>query len=491
MTHRAPSTLALTMAATLALAAPAMAQQSQSHLFEVTKNHVLKVCIYPGYYAIAYRDPATGKLAGIDIDLSQELGKSLDAQVQYVETSFGTFIADLQANKCDIGMFGVGVTLKRAQAVEFTTPYLQTGIYAVVRKGGGITSWADIDKPGHTVAVTLGSYIEPFMKDYLKNAKVVSVAPPATREQELMARRVDAEIVDYPTAQKVTADFDWALDARAAGQAAGDAICICGLPGRPDLAQLPQPFRGHDQAGRPRWRRRPSATTSARSWRRNRMGTYHFRWDVVWSNLPFLLSGLEQTLLISALTLAASVVLGMVLALADMSRVWPVRFLGSAVGEVVRNTPILVQLLWVYYVLPIVFDISIDAFSACIIGLSVYSSAFIAEIYRAGIQSVPRGHREAAQVLGISPLDAFIRIVIPQALRATLPPLAANFVQLIKYSSLAAVISVSEVTRRGMELSASTFRPMEIFSFIAVVYFLICWPLSQGIRFWERHLAAR
>ena len=144
-----------------------------------------------------------------------------------------------------------------------------------------------------------------------------------------------------------------------------------------------------------------------------------------------------------------------------------------AVGEIVRNTPILVQLLWVYYVLPIVFDISIDAFTACIIGLSVYSSAFIAEIYRAGIQSVPRGHREAAQVLGISPVDAFIRIVAPQALRATLPPLAANFVQLIKYSSLAAVISVSEVTRRGMELSASTFRPMEIFTFIAVVYFLI------------------
>ena len=210
MTHRATTTLALTLVAALAVAAPAMAQQTQSHLIEVTKNHVLKVCIYPGYYAIAYRDPATGKLAGIDIDLSQELGKSLDAQVQYVETSFGTFIADLQANKCDIGMFGVGITLKRAQAVEFTTPYLQTGIYAVVRKGGGITGWADIDKPGHSVAVTLGSYIEPFMKDYLKNAKVVSVAPPATREQELMARRVDAEIVDYPTAQKVTADFDWA-----------------------------------------------------------------------------------------------------------------------------------------------------------------------------------------------------------------------------------------------------------------------------------------
>ena len=76
-------------------------------------------------------------------------------------------------------------------------------------------------------------------------------------------------------------------------------------------------------------------------------------------------------------------------------------------------------------------------------------------------------------------------------MRATLPPLAANFVQLIKYSSLAAVISVTEVTRRGMELSSSTFRPLEIFTFIAVVYFIICWPLAQSIRIWEKRLAAR
>lgn len=201
----------LTLLGAIAAARPAPAQQTQSHLFEVTRNHTLRVCIFPGYYAISYRDPATGKLTGIDIDISQELGKELGAQVQYVETSFGTFIADLQANKCDIGMFGVGVTLKRAEAVEFTTPYLQTGIYAVVRRGDKIKSWADIDQPGNKVAVTLGSYIEPFMKAHLKHATVVSVAPPATREQELMARRVDAEIVDYPTAQKVTADFDWAV----------------------------------------------------------------------------------------------------------------------------------------------------------------------------------------------------------------------------------------------------------------------------------------
>lgn len=218
---------------------------------------------------------------------------------------------------------------------------------------------------------------------------------------------------------------------------------------------------------------------------------YQFRWDIVWHNLPFLLSGLQMTLVISAVSLALSIVLGLVIAVMDLSRFWPLRLIATGFGELIRNTPILVQLLWVYYVLPMVFGIQIDAFAASVLGLTVYASAFIAEVYRAGIQSVPIGHREAAQVLGLTPVQSFVRIVMPQAIRAILPPMAANFVQLIKYSSLASVLSVAEVTRRGMELSSSTFRPLEIFSFIALVYFVICWPLSLSIRVWERRLRER
>jgi polar amino acid transport system permease protein len=218
---------------------------------------------------------------------------------------------------------------------------------------------------------------------------------------------------------------------------------------------------------------------------------YQFRWDVIPANLGFLMSGMQLTLLISAVTLVLSMAGGLLLASLDMSRYRALRFIGLGFGEIIRNTPILVQLLWVYYVLPIVFGFQIEALPAAIIGLAVYSSAFISEVYRAGIQAVPQGHREAAQVLGLSPLQSFFHIVLPQAIRLTLPPLAANFVQLIKYSSLASVISVSEITRRGMELSATAFRPLEIFTFIAVVYFLICWPLAMAIRFWERRLASR
>jgi polar amino acid transport system permease protein len=221
------------------------------------------------------------------------------------------------------------------------------------------------------------------------------------------------------------------------------------------------------------------------------MFKYQFRWDTVFGSFDFLMSGLQLTLIVSAMTLVLAMILGLIIALMDMSKFAPLRWIGISIGEVIRNTPILVQLLWVYYVLPIVFGVRIESLTALVIGLSLYQAAFISEVYRSGIQGVPVGHREAAQVLGLSPFQAFRRIVLPQAIRMTLPPLASNFVQLIKFSSLGAVISVSEITRRGMELSATNFRPLETFTFIAVVYFMICWPLAMAIRFWERRLLNR
>jgi polar amino acid transport system permease protein len=215
---------------------------------------------------------------------------------------------------------------------------------------------------------------------------------------------------------------------------------------------------------------------------------YQMRWEVVSQNFGYLMEGLTMTLLISLATLTISAIGGMVLAMMSFSRYGVVRAINLTIGEIVRNTPILVQLFWSYYVLPMIFNFRITAITACLIGLSLYSSAFVSEIYRAGLKAVPTGQIEAASVLGMSDWQSFYRIKLPQALRIVLPPLAANFVQLIKYSSLASVFGVGEITRRATELSASTFRPLEIFTFIAVVYFFICWPLSIGIRVLERRM---
>lgn len=209
MTRRFTGLLAVVLGgfALLGSAPPAAAQQTQSHLYEVTKSGRLRVCTWPLYYAISFRNPATGELEGIDADLMKEFAKDMGVKLEVVETAFGTFIADLQANKCDIGMFGVGATMKRAQAVEFSKPYLVTNVYAVVKEGGPIKQWSDIDKKGITAAVTLGSYIEPFMRGYLKSATVNAVAPPATSQAELMTNRADVIMSDFPTALRMKKEF--------------------------------------------------------------------------------------------------------------------------------------------------------------------------------------------------------------------------------------------------------------------------------------------
>jgi cyclohexadienyl dehydratase len=202
---------AFAVAAVLFAPAAVDAAEVNSRLNEITKSKKLRVCQFPLYYSISFRNPKTGQIEGIDADLAKELAKDLGAQLEIVESSFGTFIADLQANKCDIGMFALGASLQRAQAVEFSKPYLITNIYAVTRKDGPVKSWGDIDKSGIKAAVTLGSYVEPFMKSYLKKAELISVAPPNTREGELVAGRVDVIMTDFPTAVKVTDEFDWAI----------------------------------------------------------------------------------------------------------------------------------------------------------------------------------------------------------------------------------------------------------------------------------------
>lgn len=199
------------VAAVLLVAAPAEAQQRESHLDRVVKSRKLRVCIWPEYYAISYKNPKTGQLEGIDIDLAKEFAGELKAELQFVETSFSAFIADLQTDKCDIGMFGIGATLSRAQAVEFSEPYIVTSVYGVTRKDHPkVKSWDDMDQDGIVVATQLGSYVDTFMKSYLKKAKVSSVQPPATREGEVATNRADILMTDYPVAKKLEATQEWA-----------------------------------------------------------------------------------------------------------------------------------------------------------------------------------------------------------------------------------------------------------------------------------------
>jgi ABC-type amino acid transport substrate-binding protein len=178
----------------------------------VQSGGTLRVCIWPDYYGVSFRSPRTQQLSGIDIDLSAELARDLGVKLQHVDSSFPKLVDDLTGDRCDVAMFAIAVLPQREQHLRFTRPYLQSDVYAVTtRSNRAVRQWADIDKPGVVVAVQAGTFMEPVMKASLKQASMVSIRPPDTRERELEAGRVDVFMTDYPYSRRLLDNADWAM----------------------------------------------------------------------------------------------------------------------------------------------------------------------------------------------------------------------------------------------------------------------------------------
>lgn len=171
----------------------------------------LRVCIWPDYYGISQRNPRTGQLSGMDIDLSAAFAADLGVKLRYVDSSFATLVDDLLQDRCDVAMFAVGVTAQRQRQLRFSRAYLESDIYAVTTRSSRVVqAWQDLDKPGVRIAVQAGTFMEPVMAAELKRATLVVVRPPDTRERELEAGRVDAFMTDYPYSRRLLDNADWA-----------------------------------------------------------------------------------------------------------------------------------------------------------------------------------------------------------------------------------------------------------------------------------------
>lgn len=207
------------------------------------------------------------------------------------------------------------------------------------------------------------------------------------------------------------------------------------------------------------------------------------------SNLRFLVSGLTATVLVSLCAIVVSVVLGLLVAMAGLSgRLWLKR-LSRVYVEVFRAIPLLVLLLWVFYGLPVIIGLQLSVFATGVLAMALSDSAFEAEIFRAGIQSVPTGQVEAAKSLGLSWALQMRLVVIPQAIKVILPALGNQFVYVLKMSSLISVIGLSELTRKANELNVNEYRPLEIYTLLVVEYLVLILLVSYGVRRLERKLS--
>lgn len=210
---------------------------------------------------------------------------------------------------------------------------------------------------------------------------------------------------------------------------------------------------------------------------------YNTDWSVITDNLDLFLYGTYLSLKISLFALLLSIPIGIIVGLCQVSRNKIISFLASIYVEIFRGVPLLVLLMWIYFVLGGV--LRLGSYMSAILGLAIFSGAFIAEIVRAGIQSVPRGQMEAARSSGMTYFQAMRLIILPQAFRKTLPPMASQFIILIKDSSLVSVIGVMDLTLHGRNIVTTSLRSLEVWTFIALIYFVITFTLSKIIRYYE------
>jgi His/Glu/Gln/Arg/opine family amino acid ABC transporter permease subunit len=204
-----------------------------------------------------------------------------------------------------------------------------------------------------------------------------------------------------------------------------------------------------------------------------------YDWGVVWEYRGLLLQGAWTTIELTVLTMALAIVGGLVLAGLRMSRFGLVRTLTTAFVEFFRATPLILQIYWVFYVLPATFDIRLSAFVTGLVGLSLNVSAFNSETFRAGIASIRRGQWYAALALGMTRRQVMRQVILPQAVWRVLPALASTWVSLFKDTSLVATIAVADLAYNALQIRARTYRILEVLTAMAALYWLMGYPQAK------------
>jgi polar amino acid transport system permease protein len=216
-----------------------------------------------------------------------------------------------------------------------------------------------------------------------------------------------------------------------------------------------------------------------------------YKWDFksVWSHFDMLLVGLAGTVKIALISIVLGVIVGAILASMRLSPNKLLRAPATAFVEFYRNTPPIVHFFWFFYALPIVIGLNLDPYAAAVLALSTQSGAFYAEVFRGGITSVERGQWEGAQALGMTRTAAMRRVIVPQALRRMVAPFIERSFELTKTTALASTLAYAELLYQAQQVNSITYRPMETYTTIAVMYFILLFTASMLARFAERRLA--
>lgn len=438
------------------------------------------------------------RFEGFDIDLGNEIGKELGVHTRWINIAWDGIFAALKTRKFDLVMSDVVITDKRKQEMAFSEPYFLSG-QTIVRRRGDTRINGPKDLLGKLVTVqqeTTGQYAVEKLgqpKDMIRKFETMQDAL-----LEVRNGRGDAAVGDLPALTAMIRKGYPELET-VGGAFTDENYGVVMRLGERDLLAAVNRALDHIMAdGRyariyQRWIGEPlPADYIARLNKVRGQGTQvaadkatgsalTFRWDLVRGALPLLLRGAVMTLYITALTLLIGIPLGLLVALARISGIRLLSVPALVYVEIVRGTPLLVQIYVIYFVLPSL-GLDLPQIAAAVAALSLNAAAYVSEIFRAGIESIDSGQMEAARSLGMTYPAAMRWVILPQTVRRVLPPLTNEAVALLKDSSLVSIIGLAELTRVGREQASNSGSPVTLVLTVALFYLAMTLPLTHLVR---------
>ncbi|MDV3124151.1 amino acid ABC transporter substrate-binding protein/permease [Mycobacterium sp. 21AC1] len=415
-----------------------------------------------------------GNFVGIDMDLIREIAKDQGFNVDIKPLGFDAALQAVQANQADGVIAGMSITDERKKVFDFSDPYFESGVQmAVLEENTDIKSYEDLK--GKRVAVkngTEGAEFANSIKDKY-GFEVVSFADSSTMFDEVRTGNSEAVFEDYPVLNYGIAtqrNGFKTVTPKEAGSSYGFAVnkgqnpellqkFNTGLKNLKDSGRYQEIIDTYLGKG---------ATTDDNSF----LGLLR-------STFPILMEGLKMTVILTVVSIAIALVLGIIFGLMRVSRSIWLRAIGTTFVDIFRGTPLLVQAFFIYFGIPTALGFQMSALTAGIITLSLNAGAYMTEIVRGGIQSVDKGQMEASRSLGIGYLPTMRKVILPQAIRTMIPSYINQFVITLKDTSILSVIGIAELTQTGRIIIARNFQSFYMWLIIGIIYFIVIMALTK------------
>lgn len=446
---------------------------------------VLRVGTEGVYSPFSYHDTATGQLVGYDVDVARAVGDKLGVRVEFVETPWDSIFAALEANRFDVVANEVTITSERQAKYDLSQPYsVGEGVIVTRADDDSIKSLADLK--GKVAAENATSNWSEIARK--AGARVEAVEGFTQAIKLLNQGRVDVVVNDSIAVYAYLAETN-DTSVKIAGTVGEKSEQ--GFAARKDSGLLPELNTALDEL-------RADGTLAAISQKylkANASGAPaegapapRSTWQLIADNLwPLAKAALTMTIPLTIISFAIGLVIALAVALARLSPNVVLSNIARFYISIIRGTPLLVQLFIVFFALP-EFGVKIDPFPAAVIAFSLNVGGYAAEIIRSAIQSIPKGQWEAAETIGLNYTGTLRRIILPQAARVAVPPLSNTLISLVKDTSLASTILVTELLRQAQIIAAPTFEFFALYGTAAIYYWVICLVLSFGQSRLERRL---